>query len=266
MGTRAQAAAGRSRTRRGVAALGVLAAAALALTVAAPALQGTGAGPLGAREAAASDASAALVGMINDSRQRQGLGPLTVAGDLTSLAAERARVMADAGALSHTPDLGDRACCWTWIAENVGYAYSVSQTHDMFMGSSGHRANILAPQATDVGVAVVTKGGTLWVAEVFRARTGGGDRSSDASQPSRSGDRDAQPADGAGAATSVTTTTTTTTPTAGSSEGFEPPARVTLEQRLHRLRADLRERLENGRLDPLRSAVVYAGTLDRVSR
>lgn len=264
MGTRAQPAAGRSRMRRGVAALGVLAAAALALTVAAPALQGTGAGPLGAREAAASDASAALVGMINDSRQRQGLGPLSVAGDLTSLAAERARIMADAGALSHTPDLGDRACCWTWIAENVGYAFSVSQTHDMFMGSSGHRANILAPQATDVGVAVVTKGGTLWVAEVFRARTGGGDRSSDASQPSRSGDRDAQPADGAGAGTSVTGTTTT--PTVGSSTAFEPPARVTLEQRLRRLRADLRERLENGRLDPLRSAVVYAGTLDRVSR
>jgi Cysteine-rich secretory protein family len=258
--TRARHSESTSRRRRGARALGLLAATALALSVVVPALDGPSAGPLAAREASASDAGATLVGLINSARQNQGLSSLTVAGDLTSVAAARAQAVADAGALSHTPDLGSRVCCWTWIGENVGYAYSVRQVHDLFMASSEHRANILAPQATDVGVAVVNRGGTLWVAEVFRARTGTSSRSSDASQPSRSQDRAPQPSGSSSAPVTSATTTGST------SVGATRAPRWSLDQELRTLRDHLRHRLAvHGRLDPLLAAVRYAGTLERVN-
>jgi uncharacterized protein YkwD len=257
--TRARHSETASHRRRGAKALGVLAATALALSVVVPALDGPSAGPLAAREAAASDSAATLVGLVNSARQSQGLRPLTVAGDLTSVAAARAQAVADAGALSHTPDLGSRVCCWTWIGENVGYAYSVRQVHDLFMASSEHRANIRASQATDVGVAVVNRGGTLWVAEVFRAHTGASSRSSDASQPSRSQDRSPQPA---GSTSSPTTSGSTTSTAAGTAH----TPRWSLDRELRTLRDHLRHRLAtHGRLDPLLAAVRYAGTLERVN-
>jgi len=75
--------------------------------------------------------------------------------------------MAGSG-LAHNPDLaGDlhRAGVsgWTSCAENVGYGSSVDQVHKLFMGSSGHRANILNASYSQVGIGVVRSGGTVWV-------------------------------------------------------------------------------------------------------
>lgn len=248
----------------------MLAVAALALTLVVPALAGRGRTPLSARDAEASDAAATIVSLINAARTDNGLGTLAVAGDLTNAAADRAAVMAKEGALSHTPNLGDRVCCWTWIGENVGYAYSAGQAHDMFMGSAPHRANILEPDATDVGVAVVTKDGTLWVAEVFRAKSGsssgsgsgsssgGGSRDRAAQQSSRSGTRSAPATDGA--------TPRTATTSAAPARPVHS-ARWVLTHRLDHLRAGLQHRVAtHGRMDPLLAAVHYSRTLDRVSR
>ena len=63
--------------------------------------------------------------------------------------------MAESGSLTHTPDLGGRVCCWTWIGENVAFAESVQSLHDVLMNSAPHRANILNADADDIGVAVV---------------------------------------------------------------------------------------------------------------
>ena len=115
--------------------------------------------------------------MLNSARAANGLASLSMASDLTAVAAERARIMARSGSLSHTPDLGGRVCCWTWLGENSAYGGSVRTLHSVLMGSAPHRANILNSAADDVGVAVVSAGGNLWAAQVFRARSDGGDRS-----------------------------------------------------------------------------------------
>jgi uncharacterized protein YkwD len=70
--------------------------------------------------------------------------------------------------LAHNPDLdGDlqRAGVtgWTSYGENVGYGGSVDQVHALFMGSSGHRANILNPSYSRAGIGVVHSGGKVWV-------------------------------------------------------------------------------------------------------
>jgi hypothetical protein len=185
---------------------------------------------------------------------------------LTAVAFERAQIMARSGSLSHTPDLGGRVCCWTWLGENAAYAGSVSSLHNILMGSAPHRANILQADADDVGVAVVSANGELWAAQVFRARSdsaGGGDRANDASGASRSGDRTAP----------VTSPTTgLPIPDSDTGTGYTGPtaaeiARAQLQQKLHSLREHLRQaRHRNGPFDPVRAAVRYAGTLDRVTQ
>ena len=163
--------------RRMLPVVGLLAALTLLASVVAPSWM-TGAGVGQADRAQASDAAASLVSMLNSARAANGLAPLSMASDLTAVAAERARIMARSGSLSHTPDLGGRVCCWTWLGENSAYGGSVRTLHSVLMGSAPHRANILNSAADDVGVAVVSAGGNLWAAQVFRARSGGGDRAS----------------------------------------------------------------------------------------
>ena len=56
---------------------------------------------------------------------------------------------------------------WRSIGENVGVGDSVSSLHSAFMGSSGHRANILKPSYNRVGVGVVMDGSKIWVTVRF---------------------------------------------------------------------------------------------------
>jgi uncharacterized protein YkwD len=247
------------RHRRLLLAVGVVAAVALVAAVVTPAVTGPGGG-LKAKPAQASDAAATLVSKLNAARQSSGLAPLAQASDLTSVAAERASIMARNGSLSHTPDLGGRVCCWSWIGENVAYGGSASIIHQVLMGSAPHRANILKADADDVGVAVVSANGQLWAAQVFRARNGSGSggRSDDASSASRSGERSSP-------------TTVVPSPDGTVSQVSGPTAaqlaRQKLKDRLRSLRAvrkDAKKRL--GPFDPVRAAVRYAGTLDRVTK
>jgi hypothetical protein len=203
----------------------------------------------------ASGEAGSLLTLVNQARSNAGLAPLSYASDLSSIAAGRASIMASSGSLSHTPDLGGRACCWTWIGENVAYAGSVQGLHDVLMNSSSHRANILNADADDVGIAVVKGGGSLWVAQVFRARSDDG-RTGDASSGSRDGDR------------SSTTSTTTTGGTAVPTQVLTPAQlrRIELREGLRDARERLRaDRSRNGPFDPVRAAVRYSDTLGFVS-
>lgn len=209
----------------------------------------------------ASGEAGSLLTMVNQSRANAGLAPLDYASDLSAVAAERAAIMAKSGALAHTPDVGGRVCCWTWIAENVAYAGSVQSLHDVMMNSAPHRANILFADADDVGIAVVRGNGSLWAAEVFRARSDSG-RSGSASSGSRSGDR-SEPS-----STGTTGTTTATGSTGSTGPALTPAQLATIELRQgmadarDRLRADRRK---HGPFDPLRAAVRYQSTLDVLS-
>lgn len=122
-----------------------------------------------------------LTALINQDRSANGLAPLQVQTQLASIAEGapysgcgftvygRAVDMGQRNYFSHTiPSCGGNdvfdimssaGVANTWAAENIGWAShsadpaTVAQyLHTMFMNSAGHRANILSPNATHVGV------------------------------------------------------------------------------------------------------------------
>lgn len=108
-----------------------------------------------------------MVGLINSERRKAGVPALTVHSDLRIGAERQAKAIADAGSLFHNQNLGSVTTGWKRLGENVAFAGSVAQAHEALMNSKSHRDNILLPAYTHVGVGVVERGGTVWVAEVF---------------------------------------------------------------------------------------------------
>ena len=109
--------------------------------------------------------------LVNGERAAAGLAPLGISGGARSVAQAWSAEMSGSG-LAHNPDLtGDlrRAGVggWTAAGENVGEGGSVDQLHPLFMGSAGHRANVLKPAYTHVGIGVVHSGGKVWVTMDF---------------------------------------------------------------------------------------------------
>jgi uncharacterized protein YkwD len=143
-------------------------AAALAIMVAAL----TVAALVSAVPAQASSGAARLVSLTNGDRTAHGAKKLASRSDLTSVALHQAQRMAKSGVLAHNPRLTSEVQHWQKIGENVGYGPDVKTVQQAFMTSSGHRANILDRQFTEVGVGVVVKSGLVWVAAVFRQRDG----------------------------------------------------------------------------------------------
>jgi uncharacterized protein YkwD len=122
--------------------------------------------------------------LTNVERQRAGLAPLALSTELTGAAQEYSQVLASTGCFEHTcgavPNFADRAARsgytgWTALAENIAAGYPTPEAVvSGWMDSPGHRANILSPNYTEIGVGVVNGGGkfgTYW-AEEFGARPG----------------------------------------------------------------------------------------------
>lgn len=116
-----------------------------------------------------------VIALVNDERARAGVAPLTANGLLTTAAGAHAADMAVNGFFSHTGSDGsssaDRATRagynWSSVGENIAMgATSAEQVMEMWMNSSGHRANILNGSFTEIGVALDSRGGSLWV-QVF---------------------------------------------------------------------------------------------------
>jgi hypothetical protein len=106
---------------------------------------------------------------INASRASAGLAPLAMSGSLQSYATSHSVDMANAGKIYHSTSaqLGAAAGSgWTNLGENVGRGPDVSTLHTAFMGSSGHKANILGDY-NYVGIGTATKDGYLYVTAVF---------------------------------------------------------------------------------------------------
>jgi Cysteine-rich secretory protein family len=126
--------------------------------------------PLSAAQAAGG--SGQFVSDTNSARSAHGTKALATSSDLTSIAQHWAQQMADSGELSHNPKLTSQVGHWQKLGENVGYGPDVETIQDAFMHSAGHRANILDPDFTQVGIGVVVKDGVVWVSEVFRESDG----------------------------------------------------------------------------------------------
>lgn len=122
--------------------------------------------------AASASAESGFISRINASRAAAGRPAYAVSADLTAVARAWAASMARSNNLRHNPRLASQVRGWRYVGENVGVGGTVSSLHAAFMGSPGHRANVLDRDFRQVGVGVVMSGGRMWVAEVFRKPTG----------------------------------------------------------------------------------------------
>ena len=128
--------------------------------------------------------AARVLDLTNAERQKAGLAPLAANAQLANAAQAYSEVLASTGCFEHTcgpvPDFAERDVQagytgWTAIGENIAAGYpSPEAVVAGWMASPGHRANILSPRFTELGVGVVTGGGklgTYWTQE-FGTRPG----------------------------------------------------------------------------------------------
>lgn len=106
--------------------------------------------------------------MANKAREAEGVAPLSVSGSLSSHAESWAQYLAANHTLAHS-NIGSLLGSWSTVGENVAAGQPTAPAmHAAWMGSSGHRANILNPAFTHIGVAVVLdSGGVPRGVEVF---------------------------------------------------------------------------------------------------
>ncbi len=113
--------------------------------------------------------------LTNQDRQENGLPALRWDDALAAAAQNHAEWMVRERALSHQfsgePDLAARAASagahFQAVAENIAFGANPQSIERGWMHSPGHRANILDPHMTAIGVAVVARGGSLYVVEDF---------------------------------------------------------------------------------------------------
>ncbi len=115
---------------------------------------------------ASTDQAGEVLGLVNAARASAGLAPLNLDAALNAAAARQAADQAANNFLGHTgsdgSDPGSRASAagysWSMIGENAAQRWDVSASGvmDQWMGSAGHRQNILTPEFTDMGLAFAT--------------------------------------------------------------------------------------------------------------
>ena len=110
-------------------------------------------------------AAASPAELISEFRLKHGEGRVTIDTTLNAIALDQAKAMAAKDTLDHDV-LGSfssriaRAKAGR-AAENIAYGYdSFEKTLGQWIASSGHRANLLLPKATRVGVASATSANT----------------------------------------------------------------------------------------------------------
>ena len=115
-----------------------------------------------------------LASATNTARVSAGLPALTENAQLDAVAQAWANKLAAAGVLSHNPAVRTQVTNWTVLGENVGMAGDVPIVQNAFMHSPEHKANILDPRYTQMGVGSATSiypscgCPVLWVVVDFR--------------------------------------------------------------------------------------------------
>lgn len=116
-----------------------------------------------------------LFAALNQERAAAGLPALAWNPQMAIAAREHAIRMARTGGISHQfsgePDLTQRTSTagakFSTVAENVGVGESSITLHSAWMHSPRHRANILDPVITSVGISAVMYRGRLWAVQDF---------------------------------------------------------------------------------------------------
>ena len=116
----------------------------------------------------------AVLKLVNQERKKAGVQPLTLSDKLTSIANTKAKDMADKGYFSHnSPTYGSPfdmlkqfGVSYSYAGENIAAGQkSAEEVMNSWMNSSGHKANILNKNYTQLGVGFYRGGeyGTEWV-------------------------------------------------------------------------------------------------------
>ena len=121
---------------------------------------------------ASAEYRAQLENATNAARSAHGLGPLESHGGLTDVAVRWSGTQAAQNRMFHNPHVRDEIPGgWRHFGENVlqNYAHATpQQLVDQWMNSPGHRANLLNPGHTSMGMgAAVAADGKLYATQVF---------------------------------------------------------------------------------------------------
>lgn len=107
-----------------------------------------------------------MVKLVNEERAKVGLAPLVIDSRLVELARKKSADMIKNGYFSHiSPTYGSpfdmmkaAGISYRMAGENIAGAPSVDRAHVALMNSPGHRANILNPNFTHIGIGIVDGG------------------------------------------------------------------------------------------------------------
>ncbi len=111
-----------------------------------------------------------FVGFINAERANAGLSPLAPEGALFDSARGWSQAQVNAGTISHDDSFFtvNRPAGASAVAENVAYNSDIASMHERLMASPGHRANIMNPSFTSVGIGeVIAPDGRIFVTQRF---------------------------------------------------------------------------------------------------
>lgn len=109
----------------------------------------------GARVAAVDTASARqlILTQTNAARAAAGLPALAADSRLDTVAQSCSQTQASRNAMAHCSGFQHSyPAGWQWAAENVATGYALPSVVAGWMGSAGHKANILNPRATHIGI------------------------------------------------------------------------------------------------------------------
>jgi uncharacterized protein YkwD len=110
-----------------------------------------------------------MLHFLNHTRRNHGLAAFKLNIDLSHRAWQHSKRMAEKNDCFHTLDLYDAVRSYhpsTW-GENVGAAGTLRRIRHLWMGSGGHRANILNGRFRRIGIGVVRARGLVWVTAIF---------------------------------------------------------------------------------------------------
>jgi len=107
-----------------------------------------------------------MFNLVNQERTKMGLNELKIHEDLVKLARLKSKDMIDLGYFAHqSPTYGspfdmmrNAGISFGYAGENLAGAPNVTRAHTALMNSSGHRANILNPNFTHIGIGIVDGG------------------------------------------------------------------------------------------------------------
>jgi uncharacterized YkwD family protein len=107
-----------------------------------------------------------MLDLVNQERLKAGLKPLAVDYRLVRLARLKSQDMVDKGYFGHYSStygspfdmMKGAGVQYRYAGENLAGAPTVARAHSALMNSPGHRANILNPDFTHVGIGVVSGG------------------------------------------------------------------------------------------------------------